>query len=244
MNIDTLARDAYEGALIGLVHDIVFEGRAFAEILRDAGHCVVQGPLEGDGTSTSGCPQVLVMRIEAEDPACLDLIRSLRSSPRARAVPILGVTTFDKMSLDLQELRSHGVVGLVDARSPADHALQRIAQIVRPRGLRRGSERVRCFFPVDVERDGGRVREYALDLSVTGLRLTSEQALEENTDLQLRFSLPMVSDETIETAARLVRRDARRNSSGRYEVGVFFYPLEQRYVDVLRQEVERLLSPA
>ena len=233
MNIDTLVRDAYEGALIGLVHDIVFEGRAFAEILRDAGHCVVQGPLEGDGTSTSGCPQVLVMRIEAEDPACLDLIRSLRSSPRARAVPILGVTTFDKMSLDLQELRSHGVVGLVDARSPADHALQRIAQIVRPRGLRR-----------DVERDGGRVREYALDLSVTGLRLTSEQALEENTDLQLRFSLPMVSDETIETAARLVRRDARRSSSGRYEVGVFFYPLEPRYVDVLRQEVERLLSPA
>ncbi|MDJ0847908.1 MAG: PilZ domain-containing protein [Myxococcota bacterium] len=242
MNIDTMARDAYEGAVIGLVHDLRFEGRSFAEILSEAGHRVVQGDLEAEATSADAFPQVVVMRIEAEDPACLDLIRALRSSPRARAVPILGVTTFDKMSLDLQELRSHGVVGLLDARSPAEQALQRIGQIVRPRGLRRSSERVRCFFPVDVAREGGQAREYALDLSVTGLRLTSEQALEENTDLQLRFSLPMVSDDTIETAARLVRRDSRRNSSGRYEVGVFFYPLEQRYVDVLRQEVERLLT--
>ncbi len=240
MNTDEAVRSAIEGAVIALVHEIRFEQRDFAEILSEAGHSVLPGlPEGGEG---EGFPHVVVMRIEAGDPACLDMIRTLRASPRARAVPILGVSTFDKMSLDLQERRSHGVVGLVDTRSPAEHALRRIAQIVRPCGLRRGSERVRCFFPVEVGMDGEWAQEYALDLSVTGLRLTSEQSLEENTDLELRFSLPMISEEVIETSARLVRRDARRNSSGRHEVGVFFYPLEQRHVDVLRQEVERLLG--
>lgn len=243
MTFETAACEADGGSLIGLVQELCFDGRSLSEILLGAGHRVQMAAIcEGAPDELAEPPQLLVIPIEAEDAECLVLIRSIRSSPRARAIPILGITSFEGMSLDLQTLRSHGVVGLVDSGSSADQVLERIRRLVRHPGARRACERVGCFFPVMLEHEGRQAQEYALDLSTSGLRLTSQWALEENTDLELHFSLPMIAEDEIHTTCRLARKSVRLNSCGRYEVGVFFYPLVPRFREILGQEVARLLS--
>lgn len=243
MNFETVACELDEGSLIGLVQELCFDGRSLSEILLRAGHRVeIVAISEGVRDELPESPQLLVIPIEAEDAECLRLIRSIRSSPRARAIPILGITSFEAMSLDLQTLRSHGVVGLVDSGSSSDQVLERVRMLVRHPGARRACERVGCFFPVMLEHEGKQAHEYALDLSTSGLRLTSQWALEENTDLKLHFSLPMIAEDEIQVACRLARKSTRLNSCGRYEVGVFFYPQAPRIREILGQEVARLLS--
>jgi hypothetical protein len=120
--------------------------------------------------------------------------------------------------------------------------VQRIDQILGPIENRRFCDRVRCFLPVQVEEEGHSREEYALDLSASGTRLTTIDSLDPNTDLQFRFRLPMVSRDLVEASGRVVHQRSKRNSAGRYEVGIFFYPLEPGAQSVIECELARLLS--
>lgn len=169
-------------------------------------------------------------------------IRELRSSSRNRQIPILGVTSFAKNGLDIPTLRAHGVVGVIDRTSEPEAVIRRIDSMVGPLACSRLTERVPCFLPVEIMGDSCPKREYALNLSASGIRLTIENPVELNTNLALRFRLPMVSENLINASGRVVHRLPKQNSAGCYEVGVFFYPMPPFSRDVITKEVERLLD--
>lgn len=189
-------------------------------------------------------PDLLLISLDCSRRAALASVRSARVSPRGRLMPILGVTAFDRMGFDLQMLRAHGVVGLVDRRATPSMVLERVERILRPKGAGRRAERARCLFPLWVRSRSGTTEEFALDMSVTGIRLTATETTSTNTDLELRFRLPLIADDTIVAIARVVHQSRHRNSWARFEVGAVFYPMEDRHTEVIECEVERLLSAA
>ena len=63
-----------------------------------------------------------------------------------------------------------------------------------------------------------------------------------NSELELRFRLPMVADDTVVATARVVHQSKHRNSWARFEVGVFFYPMPDRHTEIVESEIERLLG--
>lgn len=234
------------GANVMLADDPCFSGDRLSRILAAHGFdAMARSPAEDLRAWVASWAEpadLVVVSFVAEQTPGLEILRELRASPRARSVPILAVTPFREIGFDLQTLRAHGVVGLVDTRARAEDVLHRLEHTVRPGGRRRMFERVGCFFPVDVEREGLLYPEFALDLSGGGMRLTSVDRLEKNTDLILRFALPMVAGEVVETRARIVHVSKQKNSCVRHELGVFFYPLAPHLRDIIDLEVARLLS--
>jgi c-di-GMP-binding flagellar brake protein YcgR len=102
---------------------------------------------------------------------------------------------------------------------------------------------VSCTFPVGVT--VGRIRrrrEFSLNLSATGMRITSGLPIELNARIALRFRLPMVARRAIEAEARVVHRTTHRNTWGRWEIGVFFFAIEEPDREIVGQEVIRLLT--
>ncbi len=106
----------------------------------------------------------------------------------------------------------------------------------------RGCERADCFIPVEVKRGQFRFQEYVLNLSAGGIRLTSVDRPKLDTDLQVSFRLPMSSGDPIRARGRVVHQMSKRNSAGRYEVGVFFDPIDPQYRRMISREVDRLLT--
>lgn len=240
------APELASGGRLMLADDPCFSGSQLSEILSAAGFQVFarasrEALLEW-AAGWAEAPDLVIMSLAPEEGRGLETLRELRASRRARLVPILAVTPFREIGFDLQILRAHGVVGLVDARARAGDVLHRVERMVRPSGRRRFFERVSCFFPVEVAREGLIHSEFALDLSGGGMRLTSAEPLVENTDMTLRFALPMVAEEVIETGARPVHVAKKKNSCVRHEIGVFFYPMKPRFLEIVTQEVARLLS--
>jgi CheY-like chemotaxis protein len=229
-----------------LADDPCFSGCRLSEILAAAGfHVSPRSPGEAApewAASWTELPDLVIVSLVAEEPRDLEKLRELRAVPRLRRVPILVVTPFREIGLDLQALRAHGVVGVVDDRARAGDVLHRVEHTIRPVGRRRSFERANCFFPVQVAREGLVHSEFALDLSAGGMRLTSAEWLEQNTDFSLRFALPMIAEDVIETRARLIHVSGKKNSWARYEIGVFFYPMSPRYQEIIRLEVDRLLT--
>lgn len=188
-------------------------------------------------------PDLLIVSISNDEETLRASLCALRSSVRERRIPILGVADFAEFDVDLAVLRAHGVVGLVDCRTKRESFVERLERLVGG-SPRSGSveDRVDCFLPVLLECDGRKSEEYALNVSISGMRLTSSEQLELNSDLQLVFRMPLVASREVRVAARLVRMLPQRNSAGRYEIGVFYYPLGDADVDLIEQEVARLLS--
>jgi hypothetical protein len=184
----------------------------------------------------------MVAAVDCSAPDSIERLRRLRLAPRVRHCPILAVATFRHLGLDIGLLRSHGVVGLVDSMATPEALATRILEIVRPAERRRMAERVRCLFPVRVNRNDTSAEEFAVDLSITGMRLTSRVALDPNTDLELRFCLPLIENRLIQSSARVVHQCPKPNSWGRYETGIFFYPLRPEDLRVIEREIDRLLT--
>lgn len=227
---------------IMLCDEPVFAGHPLSRILDEPGFDLVTPSCHRAPWAEAGTADLVILSFDYSDASALDRLREIRRSCRARQVPILGVTSFGPLALDIQVLRSHGVVGLIDRNALPETVVDRVYQILGPTGSRRVSERVVCFFPVDVERGGILSQEYALSLSASGMRLSSVEPLEPNTDLQLRFRLPMIDAQLIDAEGRVVHRLSKLNSAGRHEVGVFFYPLDPSHRMIIKREVDRLLS--
>lgn len=219
---------------------------ALALLIEDGGYAAVPfSPDEDIGAFLAALPRapdLVLISLDCSRREALAPLRSARSSARGRLVPILGVTAFDHIGFDLQMLRSHGVVGLVDERAAPSVVLERVERILRPKGAGRHAERARCLFPIWVRTGSGTTEEFALDLSATGARLTMTEATSAKTELELRFRLPMIADDTIVATARVVHQSHDRNSWARFEAGVFFDPMANRHTEIVESEIERLLS--
>lgn len=229
-----------------LVGSISVGGVHLAKVLRDAELATVELEEEEDIgefiESLPAPPDLLILPLRGLDEEGLKSLREARRTERSRSIAVLGVVSMGDVGLDLRLLRAHGVVGVLDVRQGPGIALDRIVRLLGPL-CNRGSERARCLFPVGVRAAEGHYRrEFALNISATGMRMTSREALDVNTDVALRFRLPMISAQRIEANARVVHRSSYRNSWGRYEVGIFFYPLEPMDRETVEREVERLLT--
>lgn len=186
-------------------------------------------------------PRLLLMTVLADGPTRFESIRELRLDPLLREIPILGITTVPPTSLNFDELRDLGVVGLVNRSASVEHVAFRINGIVRPHGERRRFERAVASLPVELRARGTIMTGTITSLSVGGLGVRTAQPLEANTAVQLCFQLPESTGELLDVAGRIVRCD-RLVRGGDYRLGLFFYPLEERTLALLEEAVRRLLN--
>jgi len=225
---------------------IEFTGIPLPEILQGRSYelitCDRQGSLGKIISNLDHRPDLLIASLGSTDPSMLEEIRELRAPARNRQIPILGVTIFANSGMDIPMLRAHGIVGLIDENSEPQAVLRRIDFMVGSLERCRRQERTPCFFPVEILTDGYFENEYALNLSAGGIRMTVDKPVDPNTDLKLRFRLPMISDNLIAVTGRVVHRLPKQNSAGRYEIGAFFYPMSPLSHDLIANEVERLLA--
>jgi len=228
-----------------LAADLAFVGQRLARTLRESGCEVLQMP-PGEPVSHAAArleprPDLLVMRLGPPVPERLERLRELHEETR---IPVLGVHSVPLRGVDHQQLRRCGVVALLDASAPRDRVVHRVNRLVRPARSRRRHERASCFLPVEVLRGGAISPQYAVDLSVNGMRLTTDVPLDPGTEVKLRFRLPMISAESIEVRGRVMHRAHERNSAGLHELGVAFGPMDPRSRRLVEREVERLLEAA
>lgn len=217
-----------------------------SQILADAGIEAITRPPNLDAWAAlqqiSPPPDLLILPILGSDRATIDEVREIRAHGTARDIPVLGLTTVDRAELDLEELRAMGVAGLVDKSCIPEHLVFRVNQLVRRPRERRTWDRAPAFFPVDLEAAGITTPEYALNLSLGGMRVTSTHRLEPNTDVRVRFRLSNQSHEIIEAKGRVIYCSPRDVASGPYELGLFFYPFDGRVTEWIDREVQRLLD--
>lgn len=228
-----------------LAPDLAFVGQRLARTLRDSGCEVLQVPA---GHSVADAvreleppPDLLVMRL---GPPVRERLEQLKAVHVEARIPVLGVHSVALREVDHQELRRCGVAALLDASAPRDRVVHRVNRLVRPARSRRREQRVSCFLPVEVVRGGTISPQYAVDLSVNGMRLTTDVPLDPGSEVQLRFRLPMISAEPIDVRGRVVHRSPDRNSAGLHELGVAFGALEPRSRHLIEREVARLLDAA
>ena len=228
-----------------LGEDVSFSGASLSQILDQSKceliKCDVRESLDQFITDLEFPPDLLIVSIDYSKPSMLEEIREARASLRGRQIPILGVTTFTEHVLDIAVLRAHGVVGLIDRKTDHRMITRRVDMILERPERNRLCERAPCFLPVEIAEATSPNREYALDLSASGIRLTTKDSLDLNTNLQFWFRLPMVTNDRIKVDGRIVRKLPKRNSAALYEVGVFFYPMALRSRNTIAREVERLL---
>lgn len=226
--------------------DVSFSGVSLSQILNqdkcEMIKCGLHETLDQFIADLDYPPDLLMVSIDSSNPSTLEEIRKVRALLRGRQIPILGVTTFSEHVLDIAVLRAHGVVGLIDTK--AEHAMirRRVDMALDCPGRNQLWERAPCFLPVQFSENGSPVKQYALDLSASGFRLTTSKPLELNTNLQFWFRLPMVTTDRIRVEGRVVRKLPKRNSAALYEVGVFFYPMPLHFLKTITREVKRLLS--
>jgi hypothetical protein len=169
-------------------------------------------------------------------------VEQLRADPLLRNAPILGITTLDRSSLAIDELRGLGVVGLVNKRAIPELITHRINELVRDYTQCRRFARAPTFHPVDVTLAGEVLTEYALNLSAGGMLITASQPIEPGQEVTIRFQLPAVSSEWLEATGSVVYRRRGRNSVAVYELGVHFPAPRAEVQRLLDLEVRRLLE--
>lgn len=185
-----------------------------------------------------GDADLVIVALEADAPAPLERIRMVRKAVGSRYPPMLAVADVHALCIDIPVLRTWGIVGLVPLQASPEILRDRIDRLLLA-DERRSCERSPCFFPVEVESLG---REFALNLSASGMKLTAKTDVELNSELLLRFRLPVIAPDLIESGARVVRQSRTLNSAGRRELGVFFYPLSEGARQLIAREVGRLLG--
>jgi hypothetical protein len=234
----------------GLDRSVVVDARIrvreqpLTRILREAD--VVAVELQ-DGTTLeealSASPDLMIVSLDA-DP--LERLREIqmRCAERGLRLPVLGVARIGLFGTDFGSLRAAGLVGVIDSRTGPETV---VARVRRQLGIGacgvQANERVQCMFPLVVS--GGaarRRREFALNLSTSGMRLTTALPIELNSSIDLRFKLPMVDQRVIEATARTVHQTTHRNSWGRWEVGVFLTSIDPIAAEIIQRELGRLVT--
>lgn len=187
-------------------------------------------------------PDLLILPIVPTDPATTELVRQLRRDGRCREVPILGFTTVDHSDINLRELRSMGVNGLIDKSCIPESIVSRVKHLVYSNVNRRRFARAPTFMPIDLHVEGVVTSEYALNLAIGGMGMTSSRSLEPNTDVEVRFRLPGQDDEFIAVKGRVIYLREEPVAGAPNELGLFFYPPDERTQQLIAAEVEQLLS--
>lgn len=186
-------------------------------------------------------PRLLILPVRSDSPETVQRVRDLRALPEFRELSILGVVAAaDRAGLDLSELRSLGLAGLVDCNAVPEHVIFRVNQMVRSYPERRRCLRAPAFLPIELEAAGHTTTEYAVSLSVGGLGLSCSRVLEPNTDVRLGFRCG--GQDVGEIKGRVLHCTADPNAVPCNRVGIVFYPLAEEQHAMLEREVERLLD--
>ena len=227
--------------------DFVFNGTPLSEILdrrmfdliKPAPHETILTKL----TSLFPPPDLLVLLSDFSDPIMLANLRETRRSPRSCQIPIIGVVAGEGgIDLDVRSLRSHGFVRLISKEADRKFVTRFINQAIGSPQSKQPVERASCIIPVEVRSGRHRTSEYALNISASGMRLTSENRQQLNSDLHVSFRLPMISGESVRACGRVVYQMPIRNSGGRYEVGVRFHSIAPQSRKIINREISRLVS--
>lgn len=222
-----------------------FDGLCLAELLENAGLAVdaVAMPWRGlPDPGPSAQAALLVLPLGAGGVGVPE-IEALREGSALRAVPILGVARASEIEASRSRLTELGVLGVVDPSAPPEHVLFRVNAVVRPRSSRRSLERVPTCFAIELGVEGSQTCEYALNLSLGGIAITSLRPLEPNTDVSLRLRLPFAEGAPPEVRGRVVWAKPGVASGRRWQLGIFFYPLESPARAAIEAEIARVLHP-
>jgi hypothetical protein len=92
---------------------------------------------------------------------------------------------------------------------------------------------------VDLEHVAGALAEYALDLSVGGVRITSSESLEVGSDVALQLR---VRSDSIHAKARIAHCSSSSNRPWAFESGLTFHQIELSSQELVADEVTRSLS--
>lgn len=220
-----------------LLSDIVAEAGCEAQWLPE-GRSLVEAARSG-----RAAPDLVMLPLRPGDPQAAQGLATLRTLGGWGDVPVLAITTLAGSGFDPSALRTLGVIGAIDKTAIPEHVIFRINQVVRPYDSGRRNVRAPSFFPVDVECAGSSTTEYALNLSVAGMGLSSSRSIEPNTDITVRFWTPERS-ELIELSARVIHCQDSRRRYAPFELGVFFYPPAPAVAVRLENAVARLLQLA
>ena len=231
---------------IAIKEDIVFSGVPLSRILDKRKYDLIihtqQETFRHEIASLTPLPDLLILPIDSADSPMLDELREIRGSEKIGRIPTLCVATMDKINLNPQALRSLGIVSLIAEMADHETVIRCVDQAVGSTGSNRACERADCFFPVEVKRGQYRWNEFVLNISASGIRMTSVERPKLNKDLQVSFRLPMASGDFIRARGRVVHQMSKRNSDGRYEVGVFLHPIDSECRKMINREVNRLLT--
>ena len=231
---------------IVIKEDIVFAGVPLSRILDRRKYDLVihnqQVTLRQKIASLIPLPDLLILPIDSADSPMLDELREIRGSEQAGRIPTLCVARMGKINLNPRALRSLGIVSLISGTADHETVTRCVDEAVGSTWSNRNCERADCFIPAEVKRVRYRCNEYVLNLSASGIRLTSVDRPKLDTDLQVSFRLPMASGGSIRARGRVVHQMSKRNSDGRYEVGVFFHPIDPQCRKMINREVNRLLT--
>jgi PilZ domain len=187
-------------------------------------------------------PDALALGADLSDDHGLARIRDIRRTAELCEIPILAITDFRRVRVPTDRIRSHGIVSLLDLHSGTDRIVSNIERIANCAHEDRFAERTPCFIPVGVQSQGTPLREFAVNLSKTGMRLTSTLPLQRNQRISLSFDLPMVARKRVSVRGRVVYQTQQKNSHARYEVGVAFNDCNARSRRLLEREITRLLT--
>ncbi len=158
-----------------------------------------------------------------------DVCRTIRRNPRWHRLPVLMVTAAGKA----EEVQKCLDAGCDDYITKPVNKLELREKVARLLGevKRRTAERVAVDMPIELE-DGVKVHQARTeDLSVTGARICSSVALEENSTIKLSFALP--EGETLSLYGR-VKRTAESTGDKK---GIYFLHPDQHS----KQNLDRLV---
>ena len=240
------ARSSRKSRRVFIAVEMHFFRVALSAILQDAGMDVIQPPHGGLSVhwlrEISPPADMLILALQSGFSA-VGFIRNFRKVPEFEDTPILAISTLDRSGLDLNELRSLGVLGLVDKSATPEQLVFRVNQILSlAHQCERRYERAPVFLPVDLEVCGVVSTEYAISLSCGGLGVTSTQRLEPSTEVGVRFQLPIRRFEWIEAKGRIAYCRARPKTAPPFEVGLFFSEIDLRTEDLIRRQVKQSLA--
>lgn len=207
------------------------------------GHCEVteilpNADLPGDLLTLETTPDLFIFPLRSRGSECLERIGKVNSHEQFQDLPILAVADLRDLSIDIEDLRALGVVGVVDRRAKIDHIMFRINQLVRPSAQRRRWERLDSFFPVTLDADGTLSKEVALNISLGGISVRSARELEVNTYVSVSFKIEAENAE-LKLEGRVVRSNSDPKTVPAYRLGIVFFPLDDPTTELLDRELLR-----
>jgi CheY-like chemotaxis protein len=242
MDLNGIRLDGQPRILVA--HDVQIERLRLSQVLRGAGYDVILKPddicLREAVENEAMPPDLLLMRIEPEDPASLEAVRELRTAGLTNGPQILGFTAQGRADFDPDPLRRVGLAGVLDGGCVPAEVFSRVNRMLRAPHERRRHLRAQMRTDVEVTAHGETTRETGITLSIGGMGIATARSIEVNTFVRVRFAVPESVDDPIQAEGRATY--VLKPGTPEQSFGMFFYPLRDRAVGLIHREVERLLA--